>query len=47
MAEQKNFNRKARNRIWIVNIIYPFMTTVSLVFISCMIETVYRTSSSK
>lgn len=46
MAEQKNFNRKARNRNWIVNIIYPFMNTVYLVVISCMIETVYRTFSS-
>jgi len=30
-----------------VNIVYPFMSTVSLVFISCMIETVYRTFISK
>lgn len=38
MAEQKNFNRKARNIIWMVNIICPVMSTVSLVFISYTVE---------
>lgn len=32
MAEQKNFNRKARNRNWMVYIIYPFMRIFGLYF---------------
>lgn len=46
MAEQKNFNGKARNRNWMINVIYPFTSIGSLVFTSCMIENVYRPSSS-